>query len=62
VHDALLGPDPAQLRVRNQVPPRRAPVEDERVERLALDARAEELYGGADKLVATADGEGLAPR
>lgn len=59
VDDALLGPDPPQLAVVDQVPPRLAPVLYQRRQRAPLDAVRDVLNGRADNVVAAADGEGL---
>jgi len=59
VYDSFLWPDPAQLRVRDEVAPCLAPVGDEGGERAALDAVGDVVDGFADDVVATADGEGL---
>ena len=60
--DALFGANPPQLAVRDKISPCLAPILDEVVEVLALDAVGEELDGFADNLVAATDGEGLAVR
>lgn len=57
--DALLRADPPELAVVDEVPPRLAPVSDEGGERPALNALRDVVDGGADDVVATADGEGL---
>ena len=60
--DTLFGADPAQLAVIDEVTPRLAPVVDERREGLAAKALGDVGDGGADNIVAAADGEGLAIR
>jgi hypothetical protein len=59
VDDALLGADPAELAVVDEVAPGLAPILDEGRERLALDPVDEVVDGLADDVVAAADGEGL---
>jgi hypothetical protein len=59
VDDTLLGTDPAQLAVGDQVAPGLAPVSGELVEVLANDERGQEGDGSADDFIATADSEGL---
>lgn len=60
--DALFWADPAQLRVVDEVAPGLAPVGDERGEGAAADAVGDVVDGGADDVVAAADGEGLSKR
>lgn len=57
--DALLGADPAQLAVGDQVAPGLAPVSGELVEVLVNDERSQEGDGRADNFIAAADSEGL---
>lgn len=57
--DTLLGTDPAQLAVGNQVAPGLAPVSGKIVEVLANDERGQEGDGSADNFIASADSEGL---
>ena len=57
--DALLGAEPAQLGVVDEMAPGLAPVLDERGEGAALDAVGDVVDGGADDVVTTADSEGL---
>jgi hypothetical protein len=59
VDDALLGTDPAELRVVDEMAPCLAPVLDERLEGAALDAVGEVGNSGADNFVAATDCEGL---
>jgi hypothetical protein len=59
VDDTLLGADPAQLAVGDQVAPGLAPVSGELVEVLANDERGKKGNGSADNLIAATDGESL---
>jgi len=59
VDHALFGADPAQLAVVDEVAPGLAPVGDQAGEGAALDALGDVVDGGADDVVAAADGEGL---
>jgi hypothetical protein len=59
VDDTLLGTDPAQLAVGDQVAPGLAPVSGELVEVLANDERGKKGNGSADNLIAATDGESL---
>lgn len=56
---ALFRADPAELGVVDQVSPGLAPVGDETGEGAAKDAVGDVVDGGADDVVAAADGEGL---
>lgn len=57
--NTLLGPNPPQLAVGDEIPPCLAPVGCELVEVFADYERREELDGCADDLVSAADGECL---
>lgn len=59
VDNTLLGTDPAQLAVRDEVAPGLAPVSGELVELLADDERSHEGDSSADDFIAAADGECL---
>ena len=55
--DALLGAEPAELRVRDQPAPEAAEVRDEVLDRRADDVRRERLDGGDADLRSAADRE-----
>ena len=57
VHDALLGAEPAQLRVVHESSRRGAHVREERLDVLAEQVAAERLEGGDLHVVAPPDGE-----
>lgn len=57
--DTLLGANPAQLAVGDQVAPGLAPVSGELVKVLTNDERGKKGDGSADNLIAATDGEGL---
>jgi hypothetical protein len=57
--DTLLGANPAQLAVGDQVAPGLAPVSGELVQVLANDERGKKGDGSADNLIAATDSEGL---
>ena len=59
VDDTLLGSDPAQLAVGDEVAPGLAPVGGKFVKVFADHEGSEEGDGGADDFIAAADGEGL---
>ena len=57
MHDALLGTQPAQLRIARQPPPETAEVLGDLVERQADDVMPESLYRRGADVVASSDGE-----
>jgi hypothetical protein len=59
VDDALLGADPAELAVIDEVAPGLAPVGDERGKGASLDAVGDVVDGCADDVIATTDCKGL---
>lgn len=59
VDDTLLGADPAQLAVGDQVAPGLTPVGGELVEVFANDERGKKGNGSADNFIAATDSEGL---
>jgi hypothetical protein len=59
VDDTLLGADPAQLAVGDQVAPGLAPVSGELVDVLANDEWGKEGDSSADDLITATDSEGL---
>jgi hypothetical protein len=59
VNDTLLGANPSQLTVRDEVSPGLAPVGDQVLELLTLDTGSKERDGLADNLIAATDCESL---
>lgn len=59
MNDTFFGTDPAQLGVRDKVPPGLAPVADERGEGATLDAVGDVVDCFANDIIAAANGEGL---